>query len=83
MNELEQIKSQLNDINNKRVRCQTLIEQARKECEEILVKYNVSSIEELKSLVDKTNNEYQQQLSSAKQYIEDTNKVLSQYQGII
>ena len=35
MNQLEIIQSQLNDINNKRVRVQTLMEQAKKQCEEI------------------------------------------------
>ena len=41
MNELEMIKSQLQDINNKRVKYETLIEQAKKQCQEIEQKYNI------------------------------------------
>ena len=54
MNQLEIIQSQLNDINNKRVRVQTLMEQAKKQCEEIEKKYNVTSLEELQALMNKS-----------------------------
>ena len=83
MNNLELLKSQLNDINTKRVRIQTLVEQAQKQCEEIEKKYNVSSLEELKVLVDKAELEYQNQVQEAQKYIQETNKVLSTYQGIL
>ena len=59
MNNLELLKSQLNDINTKRVRIQTLVEQAQKQCQEIEQKYNVKSLEELKALVDKAELDYQ------------------------
>lgn len=83
MNELELLKSQLNEINTKRVKVQTLIEQAQRQCEEIEKKYNVSSLEELKVLMDKAQTEYQQEVQKAQEYIEETNKVLSTYQGIL
>lgn len=83
MNNLELLKSQLNDINTKRVRIQTLVEQAQKQCEEIEKKYNVSSLEELKVLVDKAELEYQNQVQEAQKYIQETNQVLSTYQGIL
>ena len=83
MNNLELLKSQLNDINTKRVRIQTLVEQAQKQCEEIEKKYNVSSLEELKILVDKAELEYQNQVQEAQKYIQETNQVLSTYQGIL
>ena len=83
MNELETIKAQLNDINNSRVRVQTLIDQAKKQCEEIQQKYGVNSIEELKELVEKAQSDYVNQLGLAKQYIEDTKQALSKFNGIM
>lgn len=83
MNELEQIKSQLDYINNQRVRLETLIEQAKKQCLEIESKYNISSEQELKALVDKADLEYQTELQKAQEYIQETNQLLSTYQGIL
>lgn len=83
MNELEQIKQQLSEINNKRVRIQTLSDQAKQQCEVIEKKYNVSSPEELKLLVDKAQAEYEKTVLEAKQYIQETNTVLNSYNGII
>ena len=83
MNNLESLKLQLNDINNKRVRIQTLVEQAQKQCEEIEKQYNIKSLEELKTLVDKAELDYQQEVQAAQKYIEETNKILSTYQGIL
>ena len=83
MNELEMIKSQLQDINNKRVKYETLIEQAKKQCQEIEQKYNIKSEEELKILLDNAQIEYEKELQNANQYIEDTNKQLSNYQGLL
>lgn len=83
MNELELIKSQLNDINNKRVKYQTLKEQAQKQIEDIQKKYNITSIEELKFLMDKAQLDYDKSLQEAKSYIEETNKIFATYQGVI
>ena len=83
MNNFQQIQAQLNEINTQRVRMQTLVEQAQKQCSEIEAKYNVKSAEELKALVDKAQLEYEQSLKEAQTYIEETNKVLSTYQGIL
>lgn len=83
MNELEIIKSQLNDINNKRVKLQTLVEQAQKQCSEIEEKYGVKSPDELLALMTKAEEAYKRSLNEARQYIQDTNKVLDGYVGII
>lgn len=83
MNELELIKNQLTEINNKRVKYNTLKEQALKQCKEIEQKYGVKSVEELKVLVDKAQAEYEKTLKDAKTYIEKTNKILESYQGVI
>ena len=83
MNELEQIQSQINEINNKRIRYQTLKDQAIKQCQDIEQKYGIESLEELKALVDKANVEYQTAVQSAQKYIEDTNKVFAGYNGIL
>lgn len=83
MNQLQTIKNQLNEINNSRIKIQTLIDQAQKQCNEIQQKYGVSSIEELRQLVEKAEGEYQNQLTVAQQYIKDTNEALSKFNGII
>lgn len=83
MNELEQIKAQLNDINNKRIRYQTLKEQAIVQCKAIEEKYGIKSLSELKSLLDKAQAEYDKSIEDAKKYIEDTNKIFSEYQGVL
>jgi hypothetical protein len=83
MNELEQIQSQLNEINNKRIKYQTLKDQAIKKCQEIEQKYGITSLEELQALRDKANLEYQASLQEAQKYIEETNKVFASYSGIL
>ena len=83
MNEYETIKKQLEDINNKRVRLQTLKEQAQQECQRIEKKYNVTSSEQLSNLYNEKQNEYNKLLEEVNSYITETQTVLSQYQGII
>lgn len=83
MNELEIINNQLNEINNKRVKYQTLMEQSKKVCERIESKYNIKSAEELKKLVDEAQLNYQNSIAEAKKYIEETNQILSQYNGVL
>ena len=82
-NEIEVIKSQLNDINNKRIKYQTLKEQAIKQCKEIEEKYNIKSIEELEAKVNSLQSEYDNVLQKAQDYIAKTNEILSDYSGII
>lgn len=83
MNELEQIKAQLNEINNKRVRYQTLKEQAIAQCKAIEEKYGIKSLDELKALVDKAQIAYDTSVQAAQKYIQDTNRVLSEYGGVL
>jgi hypothetical protein len=83
MNELEQIKSQLNEINNKRIKYQTLKEQAVKQCADIETKYGIKSLEELEALVMKAQAEYNASVKEAQKYIEETNKVFASYQGVL
>ena len=83
MSNLATLQSQLNEINTKRVRLQTLKEQAVKQCEEIQKKYNVSSLEELDVLFKKAQTEYNEQVALAQEYITTTNQQLAQYTGII
>lgn len=83
MNQIEIIKNQLNDINNKRVRIQTLVEQSKKQCEEIEQRYGVKSLEELQALMNQAQLDYDQELQKAQNYIQETNQILSTYQGIL
>lgn len=82
-NNLASLQLQINEINNKRVKLQTLKEQAVKQCELIEQKYGVKSLEELKALMDKAQEEYNQQVQLAQEYITNTNQQLAQYTGII
>ena len=83
MENLTTLQEQINDINKKRIKIQTLKEQAQKQCEIIEQKYGVKSLQELKDLVDKAQEEYNQQVQLAQDYISKTNQQLSQYTGII
>ena len=83
MNELESINSQLNKINNDRIRYQTLVEQANKTCKDIETKYNINNAEQLYALLSQAELEYQNELAKAQSYINETNQVLSQYQGVL
>ena len=83
MNDLELIKSQLNEINNKRVKYQTLKEQALKQIESIQEKYNIKSIDELKALMDEAQLKYEQSIKEAERYIEEANSIFTKYQGVI
>lgn len=80
---LDSLKQQLNEINTKRVRVQTLIEQAKKQCRLIEQKYNVTSAEELKSLAEFTQAKYEEEVALARKYIEDTNAILSKFNGLM
>lgn len=83
MSNLEQIKAQLNDINNQRIKYSTLKEQALNKCAEIEQKYGVKSLEELETLVQKAQAEYEKSVLSAQKYIEDTNKIFAGYNGVL
>lgn len=81
MNELEQINAQLNEVNAKRVKYQTLKEQAIKQCEAIEKKYNVKSLDELGKLVEAKQAEYNKLVQDAQDYITKANQVLDSYGG--
>lgn len=83
MNELEIIKSQLTDINNKRIRYQTLIDQAKKQCAEIEQKYNISNEQQLQKLLEQEEQKYQYQLQEAQKYIEEANNLLKLYESTL
>lgn len=83
MNEIELIKSQLTEINNKRIKYETLKEQAKKHCEEIQKKYNITSLQQLQQLKQQQEQVLQTQIQQAQQYIQEANAVLNSYSEII
>ena len=83
MNELESLKVRLQEINNKRIRLQTIIEQANQQCKEIEAKYNISNEEEFKQLMDKTEEQYRQKVEQATMYLLDTEQALKPYEGLM
>lgn len=79
----QELKNELNIVNNKRIKLQTLIEQANNQCEQIEKKYNIKNEQELQALVDNAQLEYDKQLQEVQSYITKTNEVLNQYTGIL
>ena len=83
MNELELLRKELQEITNKQIRLDTIVQQAKTQCEEIEKKYNITNEEELKNLVDKAEQEYQEALNKAGLYLADAKQALQPYEGMI
>lgn len=83
MNELEKLKNELQEINNKQIRLQTIIDQAKDQCKEIEQKYNVSSEAELKQLLDKAEQEYLDKVTNATLYLNEAKKALAPFEELL
>lgn len=82
-NELDTLKSELQEIINKQIRMETIIEQAKQQCSEIEQKYNISSEQELKDILDKAEAAYEDSLAQAISYLADAKLALAPYEGMI
>lgn len=80
---IESIRYELQKINNEKIRLQTLKSQAEKSCADILASYGVSSMDEFKTLVDKSNIEYERVLNEARTYIAEANEILAPHKEIL
>lgn len=83
MNELEVLKKELQEVTNKQIRLETIIEQANEQCREIEQKYNISSEAELKALLEKAEEDYKNQVEKATVYLIDAKQALMPYEGML
>lgn len=83
MNDLELLKKELQEVNNKQIRLQTIKDQAIQQCQEIEEKYNIKDEAELKALLDKAESEYQENITKATTYLVDAKQALEPFEGII
>ena len=83
MHELELLKQELVEINNKQIRLSTIVEQAKQQCAEIEQKYNITNEQELQQLVLNAEEEYKQSIEQATMYLVDAKQVLAPYEDLI
>jgi predicted nuclease with TOPRIM domain len=83
MNDLEALKKEIQELNTKRIRLETLVEQAKQKCEEIESKYNISNEQELKELLDKAEEKYKEDLEKAVIYVMDVKNAMQPYESIL
>ncbi len=83
MNDLEALKKEIQELNNKRIRLETLVEQAKQKCGEIESKYNISNEQELKQLLDAAEEKYKKDLEKAVLYVMDLKNAMQPYENIL
>lgn len=83
MNELEMLNKEFQQISSKQIKLETIIEQAVEQCKEIEQKYNISSEEELKNLLNKSQQEYMNQVEKVTIYLADAKQALMPYEGLL
>lgn len=83
MEDLEKIKQELQDVTNKQIRLETIVEQAKQRCKEIEDKYNIANETELKQLLDNAETEYQNTLVDAVSYLTNAKIALAPYEGML
>lgn len=83
MNDLELLKKELQEVNNKQIRLQTIKDQAIQQCQEIEEKYSIKDEAELKALLDKAEAEYQENITKATTYLVDAKQALEPFEGLL
>lgn len=83
MNDLDMLKKELQEVTNKQIKLQTIIEQAKQQCASIEHKYNITSEVELKNLLDTAQSEYEKNIADAMEYIAEAKLALQPYEGLI
>ena len=83
MNELEMLRKEIQEITNKQIRLETIKEQAIQKCKEIELKYNISSEQELKALLDKAEQQYKDNMQKATIYLVDAKQALAPFEGVL
>ena len=83
MEELHKLKLEIQEVTNKQIRLETLVEQAKQQCKEIEQKYNIKNEEELKTLLDKAEDEYNMSIADACNYLTEAKLALAPYEGMV
>ena len=83
MEELEALKKDFMELNNKRIKLETIVEQAKQQCESIEQKYNIKNEQELKQLLDDAEQNYTKCLSDAVTYLADVRQALIPYENLL
>lgn len=83
MNELECLKNELQEVINKQIRLETIIEQAAQQCAEIEQKYGIKSELELKQLLEKSEEKYKNEIEKASIYLIDAKQALAPYEAML
>ena len=77
MMKLDELKKELDIINAKIIKLQTLQEQAQKECKQIEEKYGVSNIEELKAKYESAVQQRDEKIRIAEEYLKKVKEDLA------
>ena len=77
MMKLDELKKELDIINAKIIKLQTLQEQAQKECKQIEEKYGVSNIEELKAKYESAVQQRDEKIRIAEEYLKTVKEDLA------
>lgn len=83
MEELEALKKDLMDVNNKRIKLETIVEQAKQQCEKIEQKYNIKNEEELRNLLEKAEDDYNKCIADAMTYLAEAKQALIPYESLL
>lgn len=83
MNELETLRHEYQELNNKRIKLQTIVEQATQACAEIEEKYNIKNEKELQELLSKKQAEYESAVTTATEKVVELQQALLPYEGVI
>lgn len=83
MEELEALKKDFMELNNKRIKLETIVEQAKQQCESIEQKYNIKNEQELKQLLDEAEQNYTKCLADAVTYLADVRQALIPYENLL
>ena len=77
MMKFDELKKELDIINAKIIKLQTLQEQAQKECKQIEEKYGVSNIEELKAKYESAVQQRDEKIRIAEEYLKKVKEDLA------
>ena len=83
MNELEMLRAEYQECINRQIRLKTLKEQALLKNKQIEDKYQITNEEQLRQLVDKLQQEYNEKIQEASLKLVEIKQSLSPYEGIM
>ena len=82
-NDIEVLRQRIQEVNNKIIKLQTISDQAKSRCTEIELKYNIKNEEELEQLVQRAEQDYQDKVTEALNYLSDAESALLPYEALL